>query len=135
LNLHDIVAGAIGAVNAHENVTVWRCTGITVTKGVVKPVYEKLTRRAQIQAPSASDLQLNERVARAEHRIKVWLNAPADTINRNAQTAGDIIQRADGSYWLIVAIVHDYSKEGWLSVLAVLQTDPPPVEVTDNAND
>lgn len=125
MNLHDVVAGAIGSVNPHETVTIWRCTGVSVTKGVVTPVYASITRRAQIQQPSPSDLQQNERVARAAHSLKAWINVPADTINRNAQTAGDIIQRDDGTYWLIVAIREAYEQAGWLSVLCVEQLEPP----------
>lgn len=133
MNLHEVVAGAIGSVNRHEMITLWRCTGVSNTKGVVTPSYEKSTVRAQIQRPSAADLELNERVARAKQSIKVWLNAPADTINRVDQSAGDIIQRADGTYWLIVAIRESYATEGWLSVLAVEQVEPPK-GVGDNAD-
>ena len=125
MNLHEIVAGAIGSVNRHEMITLWRCTGVSNVKGVITPAYEKSTVRAQIQRPNAADLELNERVARAEQSIKVWLNAPADTINRVDQSAGDIIQRADGTYWLIVGIKESYATEGWLSVFAVEQLEPP----------
>ena len=125
MNLHEVVAGAIGSVNRHEMITLWRCTGVSNVKGVITPAYEKSTVRAQIQRPNAADLELNERVAKAEQSIKVWLNAPADTINRVDQSAGDIIQRADGAYWLIVAIRESYAGEGWLSVLAVEQVEPP----------
>lgn len=133
MNLHEVVAGAIGSVNRHEMITLWRCTGVSNVKGVITPTYEKSTVRAQIQRPSAADLELNERVARAPQSIKVWLNAPADTINRVDQSAGDIIQRADGTYWLIVAIRESYATEGWLSVLAVEQVEPPK-GVDDNAD-
>ena len=133
MNLHEVVAGAIGSVNRHEMITLWRCTGVSNVKGVITPSYEKSTVRAQIQRPSAADLELNERVARAPQSIKVWLNAPADTINRVDQSAGDIIQRADGTYWLIVAIRESYATEGWLSVLAVEQVEPPK-GVDDNAD-
>lgn len=125
MNLHDIVAGAIGSVNQHEMVTIWRCTGTTNVKGIVTPEYEKIERRAQIQQPSPSDIEHNERVARAGHSIKAWIDVPVDTINRNTQTAGDIIERDDGSYWLIVGIREAYEREGWLSVLAVEQLEPP----------
>jgi hypothetical protein len=125
MNLHDVVAGAIGSVNPHETVTIWRCTGVNVTKGVVSPVYAPLTRRAQIQQPSPSDLQQNERVARAQHSLKAWVNVPADTVNRNAQTAEDIIERDDGTYWLIVGIREAFERAGWVSVLAVEQLEPP----------
>jgi phage terminase large subunit-like protein len=133
MNLHEVVAGAIGSVNRHEMITLWRCTGVSNVKGVITPAYEKSTVRAQIQRPNAADLELNERVAKAEQSIKVWLNAPADTINRVDQSAGDIIQRADGTYWLIVAIRESYATEGWLSVLAVEQVEPPK-GVDDNAD-
>jgi hypothetical protein len=125
MNLHDVVAGAIGSVNPHETVTIWRCTGVNVVKGVVSPVYAPLTRRAQIQQPSPSDLQQNERVARAQHSLKAWVNVPADTVNRNAQTAEDIIERDDGTYWLIVGIREAFERAGWVSVLAVEQLEPP----------
>jgi phage terminase large subunit-like protein len=133
MNLHEVVAGAIGSVNRHEMITLWRCTGVSNVKGVITPAYEKSTVRAQIQRPNAADLELNERVAKAEQSIKVWLNAPADTINRVDQSAGDIIQRADGTYWLIVAIRESYATEGWLSVLAVEHVEPPK-GVDDNAD-
>lgn len=133
MNLHEVVAGAIGSVNRHEMITLWRCTGVSNVKGVITPAYEKSTVRAQIQRPNAADLELNERVAKAEQSIKVWLNAPADTINRVDQSAGDIIQRADGTYWLLVAIRESYATEGWLSVLAVEQVEPPK-GVDDNAD-
>ena len=133
MNLHEVVAGAIGSVNRHEMVTLWRCTGVSNVKGKVTPTYEQTTVRAQIQRPSAADLELNERVARAKQSIKAWINAPADTINRVDQSAGDIIQRADGTYWLIVGIKESYAGEGWLSVLCVEQVEPPK-GVDDNAD-
>lgn len=133
MNLHEVVADAIGSVNRHEMITLWRCTGISNIKGVVTPSYEKSTLRAQIQRPSAADLELNERVARAKQSIKAWINAPADTINRVDQSAGDVIQRADGTYWLIVSVPESFAGEGWISVLAVEQVEPPE-GVGDDAN-
>lgn len=125
MNLHEVVAGAIGAVNRHETVTLWHCTGVSNIKGVVTPNYEKSTVRAQIQRPSAADLELNERVARAKQAIRAWIDVPSDTINRVDQSAGDVIQRADGTYWLIVSVPESFAGEGWLSVLAVEQVEPP----------
>ena len=136
MNLHSIVAGAIGSVNAHETVKVYTCIGTTNVKGVVTPTYEVSERRAQIQAPDESDIKLVEKLAEAEHKIRCYIDAPASTINRVTQSAGDMIQRADGSYWLIVGIKDDFSLEGWLCAYAVLQTEPPAniKEVTVNAD-
>jgi hypothetical protein len=132
MNLHDIVKGAIGAVNRHEMITLYRCTGVQNSKGQIIPSYVKSTVRAQIQRPNAADIELNERVARARQSIKAWIDAPADVINRVSQNAGDIIQRADGTYWLIVAIRESYATEGWLSVLAIEQVEPPKGVVADD---
>jgi hypothetical protein len=71
-------------------------------------------------------------VARASQSIKAWIDAPADVINRVTQSAGDIIQRADGTYWLIVAIRESYATEGWLSVLAIEQVEPPKGVIADD---
>ena len=128
MNMHAIVRGAIGSVNAHEMVTLYRCTGVTVSKGIATPSYSKQDMLAQVQAPSASDLAQNERLASATHRKKFYLDAPAGTINRFEQSAGDIIERPDGSYWLIVGTGDDFSREGWLYCLAVLQVEPPQYE-------
>lgn len=125
MNLHEVVAGAIGGVNRHETVTLWHCTGVSNTKGVVTPAYEKTTLRAQVQRPSAADLELNERAARAKQAIRAWIDAPADTVNRMTQSVGDIIERSDGTYWLIVSVLESFAGEGWLSVLAVEQIEPP----------
>jgi hypothetical protein len=137
MNLHSIVAGPIGAVNAHEFVKVYHCTGTTNIKGVITPAYERTTVRAQVQAPDESDIKLSDRIAEAEHTKKFYIDAPASTINKVLQSAGDIIERDDGTYWLVVAIKDDFSRAGWLCCICVLQTEPPPYdeEVTDNADD
>ena len=125
MNLHAMVAGAINAVNAHEAVTLYRCDGLTNTAGVVSVKYTPSDIIAQVQAPSAADLRLYDNLADARHVKKFYIHAPASTINRNEQTAGDIFKRADGSFWLIDAIRDDFSREGWLCCLATLQHEPP----------
>ena len=125
MNLHAIVSGAIGIVNHHEMVTIYRCTGTTNNAGVVSAEYEKTDILAQVQAPNAADLKLYANLADARHVKKFYINAPASTINRHEETAGDIIERADGSFWLIDMIRDDFSPEGWLCVIGTLQHEPP----------
>lgn len=125
MNLHAIVSGAIGAVNPHEEVTLYRCTGTTNTAGLVHVAYEQEKVYAQVQAPSAADLKLFNNLADAKHVKKFFINASAYTINRFEETAGDLIKRADGSFWLIDMIRDDFSPAGWLCVIATLQHDPP----------
>lgn len=125
MNLHQIVSGAIGAVNRHEMVSLYRCTGTSNTGGVVSVTYAKSDILAQVQAPSAADLRLFDNLADAKHVKKFYINAPASTINRQSETAGDIFERADGTFWLIDIVRDDFSPEGWLCCLATLQHEPP----------
>lgn len=125
MNLHQIVSGAIGMVNHHEMVTIYRCTGTANVDGIVSVTYEKSDVLAQVQAPNAADMKLFDNLADAKHTKKFYLNAPASTINRQSETAGDIIERADGTYWLIDLIRDDFLPEGWLCCIATLQHEPP----------
>ena len=50
MNLHAIVSGAIGSVNHHEMVTIYRCNGTTNTAGVVSVTYTPSDIMAQVQA-------------------------------------------------------------------------------------
>lgn len=136
MNLHAIVSGAIGTVNRHETVTLYRCAGTRNDAGSIHVTYTKEERRAQVQAPTAADLRLFDNLADAKHVKKFYMNSPASTINRFAGTAGDIIERADGSCWLIDIVRDDFSTEGWLCVLATLQHEPPEIveEATPDAD-
>ena len=125
MNLHQIVFGAIGTVNHHEVVTIYRCNGTTNTNGIVSVSYTKADIPAQVQAPNAADLRLFDNLADARHVKKFYINAPASTINRQSETAGDIFERADGTFWLIDIVRDDFSPEGWLCCLATLQHEPP----------
>ena len=129
MNLHAIVSGAIGSVNHHETVTIYRCNGTTNNAGVVSVTYTPSDIIAQVQAPNAGDLRLFDNLADAKHVKKFYINASASTINRHEETAGDIIERADGSFWLIDMIRDDFSPEGWLCVLGTLQHDPPEIVI------
>ena len=134
MNLHQIVSGAIGSVNHHEMITLYRCTGTTNTNGVVSVSYESADVMAQVQAPSAADLRLFDSLADAKYVKKFYMNAPASTINRQEETAGDIIERADGTYWLINIVRDDFSPEGWLCCIATLQHEPPEGIEEDDAD-
>ena len=137
MNLHNVVSGAIGSVNPHEMVSLYRCNGTENNAGVVSVTYTKADIQAQVQAPSAADLKLFNNLADAKHVKKFYINAPASTINRQEETAGDIIERADGTFWLIDLIRDDFSPAGWLCCFATLQHEPPEeiVEPDDEGGD
>ena len=125
MNLHNVVRGVIISINADEPIKFYTNVGQENVKGKVTQVYEVSDRFAQIQAPTASDMKLFEKAADAKHRVKAYVYAPATTINRITATAGDMLQREDGTYWLVVGTIDDFLREGWLCCLCTLQTKPP----------
>ena len=125
MNLHNIVKNAIGAVNPHEPIYLYRATGKTNVKGKITPNYTAVNMTAQVQGLSAQDLELNDMLAAATHKAKFYLDAPADSIDRFSATTGDIIKRADGSYWNIVQVAEDFRGVGWECVLAVMAAGTP----------
>lgn len=132
MNLHNVVFGAIGSVNKNRKIKVFTCVGQTNVKGKITAKYRMSEQMAQIQMPSYADMELNERVAKAKHAIKVWLNPPIGTINRADQSAGDMIQTDDDKYWLVVGVRESYHIEGWLSVLCVEQIKPPELVIDED---
>ena len=131
MNLHQIVFGPIGSVNRNRKIKVFTCIGQTNVKGKITAKYRMWETMAQIQEPSPADMELNERVAKAKHSIKVWLPPPIDTINRVGQKSEDMIQTDDDRYWLVVGVRESYHIEGWVSVLCVEQLEAPAVVVDD----
>jgi hypothetical protein len=134
MNLHQIVFGAIGSVNRQRNIKVFNCVGQTNVKGKLTAKYRVWETMAQIQQPSASDLELNERVAKSKHSIKVWMPPPIGTINRGDQKSEDMIQTDDGKYWLVVGVRESYHIEGWISVLCVEQLKPPEIVIEEEGD-
>ncbi len=125
INLHKVVKQAVNSVFPHEPISIYRSVGKSAVKGKITPIYEKSEMTAQVQGVPAQDLKLNDQLASATHRAKIYLDAPADSIDRYRGTTGDIIKRPDGSYWLIVQVGEDFRGAGWECVYAIMQTGTP----------
>ena len=132
LNLHDLVRGAIPALHPDEMVLLIQSTGSENIRGVVTPQYADAVQvRAQVQSVGNDDLKAMNDTARTEIQRKAWLysQTPAGLvpqgINRPMARGGDLLRRADGTWWLVAALMEDFSASGWVSVRIVEQIVAP----------
>ena len=132
LNLHSIARGAIVALHPEEPVTLYQSSGQTNTRGVISPTYEAAqTVQAQIQSLSTDELANVESVAQTGQVRKAYLFGPPITtlipqgIVRPLARSGDMIQRADGTWWLVTGMMEDFSASGWVCVQITQQVDDP----------
>ena len=130
VNLHDEVRSAIEYLHPDEVVTLYQSTGQTNVAGLVTPTYaEAQTVRAQVQSANRADLEHAERVGMNRVILRFYLYAaeatPPAGIVRPFARNGDMIQRKDGTWWLITAEPDGFAPVGWVCVLGTLQEAPP----------
>lgn len=130
INLHAIVRGNITAVHPDETVTLYRSTGQDSELGRITPTYAApQVIQAQIQSLGADELARQEAVNITSHTCKAYLFAdrtmPPAGLIRPISRNGDMIQRADGSWWLVTGAAEDFSDVGWVCVNITQQLEPP----------
>lgn len=148
INLHQIVRGAITALHPDVAATLYQSTSqTTVSGGQVKASYAPgLPVIVQAQSENPSELFHADRVGQENISRKFWLNSvsPASGlvtgIVRPLGRNGDLFQIDPaapwfaGLWWLVDALIEDFSRSGWVSVRATLQVKAPDIttEGTDN---
>lgn len=132
INLHQIVRQCIPALHPDETVLLIQSTGSVNVRGRMTPQYAPVIAvEAQIQSMGNDDLQSMESEARTKISRKAWLFSQTANelipqgIIRSLQRGGDLLYRTDGSWWLVTAMMEDFSKSGWVSVSIVEQIEVP----------
>lgn len=132
INLHSIVKSAITAVHPDESVTLYRSQGMTNVKGEIKTSYAAGSLvKAQIQSLSDDKLFHSGRTGQNSTTRKAYLFAENSTAEKPAPVirpisrTGDMVKRADGTWWLVDSMFEDFSASGWVCVGLVLQTKAP----------
>lgn len=132
MNLHDLVRGAIPPLHPDEPVLLVQSTGSGNIRGVMTPQYaDAVSVKAQVQSVGNDDLKAMNDTWRTEIQRKAYLysQTPAGLvpqgINRPLARGGDLLRRADGSWWLVAALMEDFSASGWVSVRIVEQITVP----------
>lgn len=132
MNLHDLVRGAIPPLHPDESVLLVQSTGSLNVRGVVTPQYADAVQvRAQVQSMGNDDLKAMNDTARTEVQRRAYLYSatPAGLVPqgivRPLARGGDLLRRADGTWWLVAAMMEDFSASGWVCVRIVQQIVAP----------
>lgn len=136
INLHAVVRGAVRSINPDEIVTLYRSMGQSNAGGVVRPCYEAGEDViAQWQPDEKEALEHAERVNSTSDSEQVFLYSeaakPVAGLRRVpfART-GDMLLR--GKHWyLVTAVIEDWSRVGWINVTATLQNKAPDFSASD----
>ena len=136
LNLHNVVRGAITGIHPDETCTLYQSIGQRNIKGVVKSVYSEPKQIMANFQPSTDPLQHDDGKNTTPVHEKVYLYSDMDLpimgIKRlPTLRTGDIIQRSDGTYWLITTLTEDWSWDGWACVDVNQQMVPPDFSASD----
>jgi hypothetical protein len=131
MNLHAIANKAIQIVHPNERAYWHKSLGQTNQSGLVKPTYSAgLEVELQAQSETPDELAHSQQnVGTTEISRKVWMFVTSagmpEGINRAKCKGGDLIKRADGSWWLVTAVSEDFSQSGWVSLRITYQVIDP----------
>lgn len=143
MNIHAIVRGPVGAVARELPAKLYRSTGkqTRTARGELRQVYaQPIELSAQWQSISADALALLDGNAVTTFTRRVYLHASSDPASRPwAQwrplgRSGDVLEDQNGGKWLVTQVLEDFSYEGWISVLAVLQQGELFMEIEADGN-
>ncbi len=121
MNMHQIVAGAIGAINPFVNCTLQQSTGYTTAPdGVRTPTYATpVVAPVQVQALTFEEMKKLDGLNIQGVRRKIYLNGNWESLVRVNQQGGDLITLPDGSVWLIALVFETWPD--WTSAAITLQ--------------
>ena len=131
INLHGLVRSAITALHPDEVVILRQSVGQTNARGRITPRYGPArTVSAQIQSLGQNELAHAEQVSATRIDRKAYLHAPNPAlppqgIVRPFARNGDMLQRPDGTWWLITAMIEDFTASGWVCVGITQQVRGP----------
>ena len=124
MNLHNLVAGAVSAINPAITASIQRSTGyVTAADGTRTPSYAAaVSVQAQVQALEYNDMvQLSGLNIQGEKRA-MYLNGNWEGVSRPDRRGGDLITLPDGSVWLVVQVLENWaSQDGWVKVAVTRQ--------------
>ena len=143
MNLHDIVRGAITAVARDLPAELYVMTGEQERgeRGDLLPVFEQPVEvLGQWQSIKADEIIQTERINEATTVRRVYLKATDDAGSRPWASwrplgrSGDLIKDDKGNFWLVDAVIEDFTHEGWVCLQVVLQTVTPRFKVKESTD-
>jgi len=124
MNLHSIVSGAVGAINPLVIATIQQSTGYTeADDGTQVPTYAApVNVQAQSQPLTFSDLRQLDGLNIQGIKRAIYLTGNWQGLVRTAKKGGDLITLPNGTNWLVVLELENWSDtSGWSKVAVTLQ--------------
>lgn len=133
IRLRAIANRYTSLVHPNETITLYRSLGQEQVPGKKRPIYAAPVTipDAQIQQLTADDLVHQGMTSQTEIDRRCYLPSDNSTTGKPAgiirpfERNGDMIQREDGTWWLVTAPLEDFTKSEWVAVRITLQTKAP----------
>lgn len=121
MNLNNIVAQAVSAVNPFVTATYQQSSGSTTgSDGSRTPAYlPAVSIQAQVQALQYNDIAMTEGLNLQGVRRKIYVNGHVEGLVRSKNRGGDIITFPNGEVWLVVMVAEHWPN--WTSFIVTLQ--------------
>lgn len=116
MNLHKIANRAVQTVHPNEKIILFLAKGQKNSFGIVKSLYRApIQLEAQVQNDADSGLLHADTVNQTGHAKRFYVNkydadkllSPQALIRQQERT-GDIVQCADGSFWLVTQVLEEF---------------------------
>lgn len=128
INLHRIANTIIRDVHPNEQISLYQSKGQKNEKGKITPVYSApVEMAAQVQTESDESLRHINNVNESDIIRRFYMSTesldrrPSGLIRTFARTGDLIYRHGEASWWLVTAIVDDFSSVGWVCVRATQQ--------------
>lgn len=121
MNLHNIVSGAIGAINPFQAANVQYSNGyMTAADGSQVPSYIEVDNvQVQVQALTAKELQHLASLNIQGVMKALYLNGNSQGVVRPLGQGGDLFTLVSGT-WLVTTVLETWDT-GWCKVAVTLQ--------------
>ena len=120
MNLHGIVAGAIGAVNPMRPMTIKQSTGFAIVDYAQVPTYETIQACGQVQALTGKDLAMLNGLNVQGATNAIYLAGNYEGVFRVLGKGGDLIEFC-GITYLVAAVLERWPD--WCKVAVLAQMD------------
>ena len=124
MNLHNIVSGAIGAINPNVSASWQQSSGQTqgADYSPTPQYYPAVTVSVQMQALTFRDLSQLSGINLAGEARAFYVNGNIEGVNRPDAKGGDLFTLTDGSIWLCVHVLENWNATAsWTKVAVVRQ--------------
>lgn len=123
MNLHNIVSGAIAAINPMVTASIRVSSGATTNDdGTRVPTYaDPVNVPAQVQSLQYQDIIKLAGLNIQGARNKIYLNGNWNGLVRRDNKGGDLITMPDGSVWLVAVVLENWAD--WTCVAVTAQID------------